>query len=101
MQASKEIALKRITNDNEELGECPLEGIGMASKDNDPMKSFIEKLMKSMVNGGSFMWAWFGKNGLKKINPWMDPYSNTYSMIIQMKEEENEAKEKEHKQERK
>ena len=35
------IALKRIANDMKEITKCPLEGIGIASIDNDPLKFVI------------------------------------------------------------
>ena len=35
------IALKRIANDMKEITKCPLEGIGIASIDNDPLKFAI------------------------------------------------------------
>jgi hypothetical protein len=41
MQAKKVTALKRIANDMKELAKSPLEGIGMASIDNDPMKFVV------------------------------------------------------------
>ena len=85
MQARKEIAFKRITNDMKTI---------------DPMK-FIEESMKSIDYDGKFLVAWFGKKGAMVFRPWMDPYSKYIIMIKQMKEEENEAKEKEHQLERK
>ena len=52
MQAKKVIALKRIANDMKELAKCPLEGIGMASIDNDPMKFVINmELMTGPYKG--------------------------------------------------
>ncbi len=34
----RKLAIRRITNDLKEINNCPLEGIGIASIDNDPMK---------------------------------------------------------------
>jgi ubiquitin-protein ligase len=52
MQAKKVIALKRIANDMKELAKYPLEGIGMASIDNDPMKFVINmELMTGPYKG--------------------------------------------------
>lgn len=52
MQTRKVIALKRITNDMKELEKFPLEGIGMASIENDPMKFVINmKLMTGPYEG--------------------------------------------------
>ena len=52
MQARKVIALKRIANDMKELAKFPLEGIGMASIDNDPMKFVINiELMTGPYEG--------------------------------------------------
>ena len=35
------IAIKRVTNDMNELNKCPLEGIGVAQIDNDPLKFVV------------------------------------------------------------
>ena len=35
------IAIKRVTNDMKELSKCPLEGIGIAQIDNDPLKFVV------------------------------------------------------------
>ena len=52
MKTSKAIAIKRISNDIKELHKCPLEGIGMASIDNDPMKYVINmELMMGPYQG--------------------------------------------------
>ena len=52
MQTRKVIALKRIANDMKELAKCPLEGIGMASIDNDPMKFVVNmELMTGPYEG--------------------------------------------------
>ena len=52
MQAKKVIALKRIANDMKELAKCPLEGIGITSIDNDPMKFIINmELMTGPYEG--------------------------------------------------
>ena len=46
------IALKRISNDLKELSKCPLEGIGIASIDNDPLKYVINmELMSGPYRG--------------------------------------------------
>ena len=46
------IALKRISNDLKELSKCPLEGIGIASIDNDPLKYVINmELMSGPYQG--------------------------------------------------
>ncbi len=48
----KVVALKRISNDLKELAKCPLEGIGMASIDNDPMKYVVNmELMSGPYEG--------------------------------------------------
>ena len=41
METKKLIALKRITKELKELAECPLEGIGITTLDNDPMKFLV------------------------------------------------------------
>ena len=52
MQTRKVTALKRIANDMKELSKCPLEGIGMAPIDNDPMKFVINmELMTGPYEG--------------------------------------------------
>ena len=52
MQAKKVIALKRIANDMKELAKCTLEGIGMASIENDPMKFVVNmELMAGPYEG--------------------------------------------------
>ena len=52
MQAKKVTALKRIANDMKELAKSPLEGIGMASIDNDPMKFVVNiELMTGPYEG--------------------------------------------------
>ena len=49
---SKKIAIKRINNDLKEITNCPLEGIGIASIDNDPMKYVVNiKLMMGLYEG--------------------------------------------------
>ena len=46
------IALKRISNDLKELSKCPLEGIGIASIGNDPLKYVINmELMSGPYQG--------------------------------------------------
>ena len=52
MKTNKAIAIKRISNDIKELQKCPLEGIGMASIDNDPMRFVINmELMMGPYKG--------------------------------------------------
>ena len=52
MQTKKATALKRIANDMKELAKFPLEGIGMASIDNDPMKFVVNiELMTGPYEG--------------------------------------------------
>ena len=52
MQNKKVIALKRIVNDMKELAKCPIEGIGMASIENDPMKFIVNmELMTGPYEG--------------------------------------------------
>ena len=52
MKAKKVTALKRIANDMKELAKFPLEGIGMASIDNDPMKFVVNiELMTGPYEG--------------------------------------------------
>ena len=41
METKRNLALKRITNEIKELSECPLEGMGIASLDDDPMKFIV------------------------------------------------------------
>ena len=48
----KKLAIKRINNDLKEITNCPLEGIGIASIDNDPMKYVVNiKLMMGLYEG--------------------------------------------------
>lgn len=50
--SSRKIAIKRIANDLKEIKNCPLEGIGIASIDNDPMKYVVNiKLMMGLYEG--------------------------------------------------
>ena len=50
--STKILAIKRISNDLKELNNCPLEGIGIASIDNDPMKYVVNiKLMMGLYEG--------------------------------------------------
>jgi ubiquitin-protein ligase len=50
--STKTLAIKRISNDLKEINNCPLEGIGIASIDNDPMKYVVNiKLMMGLYNG--------------------------------------------------
>ena len=50
--SNRKIAIKRITNDIKEIKNCPLEGIGIASIDNDPMKYVVNiKLMMGLYEG--------------------------------------------------
>ena len=52
MSTKKAIAIKRISNDIRELQKCPLEGIGMASIDNNPMEYVINmELMMGPYQG--------------------------------------------------
>ena len=52
MNKNKAIALKRIANDMKELEACPLEGIGIASIANEPMKFVINmELMTGIYEG--------------------------------------------------
>lgn len=45
----RKIAIKRICNDLKEITNCPLDGIGIASIDNDPMKYVVNiKLMMGL-----------------------------------------------------
>ena len=41
------IAIKRVTNDMKELSKCPLEGIGVAQIDNDPLKFVVNMELMS------------------------------------------------------
>ena len=46
------IAIKRVTNDMKELNKCPLEGIGIAPIDNDPLKFVVNmELMSGPYRG--------------------------------------------------
>ena len=48
----RNLAIKRISNDLKEIVKCPLEGIGIASIDNDPMKYVVNiKLMMGLYEG--------------------------------------------------
>ena len=50
--SNKTLAIKRISNDLKEINNCPLEGIGIASIDNDPMKYVVNiKLMMGLYEG--------------------------------------------------
>lgn len=52
MSNKKAIAIKRISNDIRELQKCPLEGIGMASIENNPMEYVINmELMMGLYQG--------------------------------------------------
>ena len=52
MSTKKPIAIKRISNDIRELQKCPLEGIGIASIDNNPMEYVINmELMMEPYQG--------------------------------------------------
>ena len=49
---SRKLSIKRINNDLKEITNCPLEGIGIASLDNDPMKYVVNiKLMMGLYEG--------------------------------------------------
>ena len=66
-----------------------------------PSKSSIEKLMKSMDSYKRTFIVRDEDGERKVVHTWKDPYPKMYSIKNQMEEEENEAKEKEHKLERK
>ena len=52
MSTKRAIAIKRISNDIRELQKCPLQGIGMASIDNNPMEYVINmELMMGPYQG--------------------------------------------------
>ena len=52
MATRRIIALKRIANDMRELSKCPLEGIGIAQEDQDPMKFIINiQIMMGIYEG--------------------------------------------------
>ena len=52
MSSNRIIALKRISNDIREITSYPLEGIGITSIDNDPMKYLINiQLMMGIYEG--------------------------------------------------
>lgn len=52
MTTRRIIALKRIANDIRELSKCPLEGIGIAQEDQDPMKFIINiQIMMGIYEG--------------------------------------------------
>ena len=52
MRSNKAIALKRISNDMKELQKCPLEGIGIASLEDEPMNYVINmELMMGIYKG--------------------------------------------------
>ena len=49
---NRKLAIKRINNDLRELSNCPLEGIGITSIDNDPMKYVVNiQLMMGLYEG--------------------------------------------------
>ena len=49
---SRKLSIKRINNDLKEITNCPLEGIGIASIDNDPMKYVVNmQLMMGIYEG--------------------------------------------------
>ena len=46
------LSIKRISNDLKEIAKCPLEGIGIVSLDNDPMKFVVNiRLMMGLYEG--------------------------------------------------
>ena len=46
------LSIKRISNDLKEMAKCPLEGIGIVSLDNDPMKFVVNiRLMMGLYEG--------------------------------------------------
>ena len=46
------LALKRINKDIKEITNCPIEGIGIISLDNDPMKYIVNiRLMNGIYSG--------------------------------------------------
>ena len=50
--SSRKLAIKRINNDLKEITNCPLEGIGIVSIDNDPMKYVVNiQLMMGLYEG--------------------------------------------------
>ena len=50
--SSNKLSITRINNDLKEIANCPLEGIGIASIDNDPMKYVVNiKLMMGIYEG--------------------------------------------------
>ena len=50
--SNRKICIKRINNDLKEITNCPLEGIGITSIDNDPMKYVVNiKLMMGIYKG--------------------------------------------------
>ena len=49
MSTRKIIAIKRIANDLREIKNNPLEGIGIASIDNDPMKYIVNLRLMSGI----------------------------------------------------
>ena len=49
---SRKLSIKRINNDLKEITNCPLEGIGIASINNDPMKYVVNmQLMMGIYEG--------------------------------------------------
>ena len=52
MRAGKALAIKRINKDMNEITKSPIEGIGIVSIDNDPMKYVVNLcLMTGIYNG--------------------------------------------------
>ena len=52
MSSGKALALKRINKDMKEITKYPVEGVGIVSMDNDPMKYIVNiKLMTGLYQG--------------------------------------------------
>ena len=52
MSAGKAIAIKRINRDMREITKSPIEGVGIISLDNDPMKYIVNlRLMSGIYEG--------------------------------------------------
>ena len=50
MSSGKALAIKRINKEMKEISDCPLEGIGIISLDNNPMKYIVNICIMSGIN---------------------------------------------------
>ena len=52
MSSGKALAIKRINKEMKEISNCPLEGIGIISIDNNPMKYIVNICIMSEIIKG-------------------------------------------------